>query len=135
LLMGKVGNLLRVSYAGCKGYNCQTSVAKVHSRYQNLIYDSARVSGNFVRNSIRAIRYHYYATNRMNKDQLNKAFTWINRTALIADRMVKEAQYMVVQADKLSTLSESALLSTSGDDVKNKKTDHCIPCKNERIES
>ena len=25
-LMGKVGNLLRVSYAGCKGHNCQIDI-------------------------------------------------------------------------------------------------------------
>ena len=42
-LLGNVGELLRISYAGCKGYSCQVAVAKVHSRYQNMIYDSARV--------------------------------------------------------------------------------------------
>ena len=42
-LLGNVGQLLRISYAGCKGYSCQVSVAKVHSRYQDMIYDSATV--------------------------------------------------------------------------------------------
>lgn len=120
LLLGKVGELLRVSYAGCKGYHCQTKVAKVHSRYQNLIYDSARVSSNFVRNSIRAIRYHYYANRRMQRNQQNKALSWIKRTASIADVMVIESKKMVEQSEKLTQLSEEALLATTSDDVTNK---------------
>merc|ERR1719494_320054 len=48
-LLGNVGELLRISYAGCKGYSCQVAVSKVHSRYQDMIYDSARVSNFFVR--------------------------------------------------------------------------------------
>jgi DNA-binding MarR family transcriptional regulator len=121
LLLGKVGQLLRVSYAGCKGYNCQTPVAKVHSRYQNLIYNSQRVSSNFVRNAIRSIRYHYYASKRLENFQTSKAFKWVKRTALIADKMVKESEKMVKMAEALTTLSEQALLATTSDDVKNKK--------------
>lgn len=120
LLLGKVGQLLRVSYAGCKGYKCQVPVAKVHSQYQDLIYDSARVGENFVKNAIRALKYHYYAAKRADKDELEQAFKWVTRTASIADKMVTESKYMVDQSEKLKEMTVDAYLQTQTDDVKNK---------------
>lgn len=119
LLLGKVGQLLRVSYAGCKGYKCQVPVAKVHSQYQDLIFDSARIGENFVKNTIRALKYHYYAVKRADKDELELAFKWITRTATIADKMVAESQFMVDQSEKLKEMTVDAYLQTQSDDVKN----------------
>jgi len=120
LLLGKVGQLLRVAYAGCKGYHCQVPVAKVHSQYQDLIFDSARVGENFVKNAIRALKYHYYATKRADKDELEQAFKWITRTATIADKMVTESEYMVNKSETLKEMTVDAYLQTQTDDVKNK---------------
>ena len=42
-LLGKIGQLLRISYAGCKGFPCQVQVADVMGKYHDMIYDSLSV--------------------------------------------------------------------------------------------
>jgi len=120
-LLGKVGELLRISYAGCKGFDCSIKVGLVHSRYQDMIYESARVSQNFVNNALSAIKYHYYAKRRADKDQLDKAIRWVQRCSRMADKMKKQSQKMVLMSDRLKNLTEKAYIGTLTDDVKNKK--------------
>jgi len=120
-LLGKVGELLRVSYAGCKGYDCSIKVGLVHSRYQTMIYDSARVAQNFVNNALRALKYHYYAKRKADKEELPKAIKWIQRCGKLADKMKVQSEEMVQMSDQLKNLTENAYISTLTDDVKNKK--------------
>jgi len=128
-LLGNVGELLRISYAGCKGYSCQVAVAKVHSRYQNMIYDSARVSNFFVRTTLRALKYHKFAQKYIDRDDFDKSFGWVKRCAPLADKLVLASDKMVEQSDKLKNLTEDAFLETQSNDVVNTKE---IKMTNER---
>jgi len=118
-LLGNVGELLRISYAGCKGYSCQVAVSKVHSRYQDMIYDSARVSNFFVRTTLRALKYHKFAEKYINKDRAPKALRWVQRCAPLADKLVLASTKMVEQSDMLKTLTVNAFLETQRNDVQN----------------
>jgi len=118
-LLGNVGELLRISYAGCKGYSCQVAVSKVHSRYQDMIYASARVSNFFVRTTLRALKYHKYAQRNINKQRASKALRWVQRCAPLADKLVVASTKMVKQSDLLKNMTEGAFLETQRNDVQN----------------
>jgi len=118
-LLGKVGDLLRISYAGCKGYDCQVNVADVHSQYQNMIHDSASVSNFFVKSTVRALRYHKYAHKNIGNDKISRALRWIKKCEPIADNLVVQSTRMVKQSDHLKNLTEKAYLKTHGNDVEN----------------
>jgi len=118
-LLGKVGDLLRISYAGCKGYGCSVKVGLVHSRYQTMIFASARIANLFVKATIRALRYHSYAERQVSKNELGKALTWVKRCGRLADGMSMHAQEMVKMSDNLRAMTENAFNSTLTDSEKN----------------
>jgi len=118
-LLGNVGELLRISYAGCKGYSCQVAVSKVHSNYQDMIYDSARVSNFFVRTTLRALKYHKFAEKYINKDRAPKALRWVQRCAPLADKLVLASTKMVKQSEQLKNMTVDAFLETQQNDVQN----------------
>jgi len=138
-LLGNVGELLRISYAGCKGFQCQVAVSEVHSKYQDMIYDSARVSNIFVETTLRALKYHKLSLKYAEEDKMTNAWRWVQRCAPLADQLVVESTTMVNKSEWLKNLTEHAFLETQRNDVQNtgeiKKTKERNNRLTERINS
>ena len=60
-LLGRIGTLIKISYAGCKGFSCQVASAKVFSEYQDMVEKAFMTSGEFVHSTAKALRYHRWA--------------------------------------------------------------------------
>jgi len=126
-LLGKIGQLLRISYAGCKGFGCQVPVTDVISQYHGMIYDSLSVSNLFLRSTIRAVRYHKYAMRYLNRDRyedyekIEKAHKWLARCGGLADKLVLASGEMVDKTGRLWNITRKAVLRTAKDQVNNKQ--------------
>jgi len=120
-LLGKVGTLMQIAYAGCKGYSCQVACAAVLSNYQDMVEESYATSNAFVQKAASAMNYHRYALKRLERGDAYKAFTYVSKSAKVANTMVTEAQKMVTLSDTLKQKAHDAFLKAVGDDVKNKK--------------
>jgi hypothetical protein len=120
-LLGRIGTLIKISYAGCKGFSCQVASAKVFSEYQDMVEKAFMTSGEFVHSTAKALRYHRWALKKLDKSQTEKALKYLIKASKKANHLEKEAQKMVVLSENLKKLAHVAFIEAVGNDVENKK--------------
>lgn len=112
-LLGNVAQLLRVAYAGCKGYSCSTKVLDVLSSYQTLVSDSKMLSYHLVRVAIKALRFHGYAHRYAEVRDNKMAVRAIKGTIELAKEMSKKSKAIADESREITLMSKKAMLDAS----------------------
>jgi len=124
--LAEVGSLLRIAYAGSKGFPSSTAIVKVMSGYQNLVKDSLITSATFVEIVLKALKYHKLAAIFAGKStpqarDVEKALKYLKKCATMADRMAQESQTLIDKSDALVNLALDALVQANQDFVGSKQ--------------
>lgn len=118
--LAEVGSLLRLAFAGSKGFPSSTAIIKVMSGYQNLVKDSLITSGTFVEIVLKALKYHKISAIFVNKGKIEKSLRYLKKCALMAQRMADESQVLIDKSDALTNLALDALVAANNDFVGSK---------------
>jgi len=119
--LAEVGSLLRLAYAGSKGFPSSTAIVKVMSGYQNLVKDSLITSASFVEIVLKALKYHKIAAIFAGKDKIEKSLAYLKKCGLMAQRMADESQKLIDTSDALTNLALDALVAANKDFVGSKQ--------------
>ena len=114
--LGNVGEILKLAYAGSKGFTCSTSTLKILSRYQTMIKNTYVTSSSFVGACLKALQLHKMALAMAEKGKIDSALKMIEKCADLAKTMADECGKLVTEATELCKLSEEALLSAQNDE-------------------
>lgn len=119
--LGNVGQVLKLAYAGSKGFPCSTSTLKILSRYQSMIKNSYIASSSFVGACLKALQYHKLALMAAEKEKLDTSIKMLQKCSDLAKAMADESEKLVKEATDLCNLSEEALLTAQSDENVSKK--------------
>jgi len=115
--LAEVGSLLRLAYAGSKGFKCSSSIIKLLSSYQDLIKDSLITSSTFVEIVLTALRYHKVSMTFIEHKKVEKSLKYLKKCATMANRMAEESQILIDKSDALVKLATDALVEANEDYV------------------
>lgn len=114
--LGNVGDILKLAYAGSKGFPCSTSTLKILSRYQTMIKNSYVTSSSFVGACLKALQLHKLALVMAEKGKMDSSIKMLEKCAELAKTMAEESGKLVKEATDLCNLSEEALLTAQNDE-------------------
>lgn len=111
-----VGQILRLAYAGTKGFSCSTSTTKILINYQRMIKNSSSTLASFVEACLSALKNYKLALKMVEKDKLDVSLKWIENCSVEAKKMADECEKLVREATDLSNLSGDALIDAHKDE-------------------
>jgi uncharacterized coiled-coil DUF342 family protein len=130
--LANVGNVIKLAYAGSKGFKCSEQTILILSEYQSLIHNSFSTMNAFVQSCLSALKYHKAAILLAEKEKFPQAIKIISKCAELAVKMAQESQKLVDEADKLINRSTEALQAAHSDEnITRRQRDEIIRTMNE----
>ena len=111
-----VGQVLKLAYAGSKGFSCSTSTTQILTTYQRMIKNSSSTLTSFVEACLSALKNFKLALKMVEKDKLDASLKWIEKCSEEAKIMAQECEILVREATDLSNLSGDALIDAHKDE-------------------
>lgn len=115
--LSRVTGLLRLAYAGSKGFPCAKHVIAIQSDFQGLSKDSLLTTGVFVNSTVSALKWHKMAVTLVEKGKLEAALKILKKCAEVADKMAKASGTLAGRAQLLCNQSREALVQATDDET------------------
>lgn len=115
--LNQIGQLLRLAYAGSKGFPCSNEIVTILLDYQQLITNSDLACGKFVSTCIGALKSHKFALELTNKDKVPLALRQLSKCERDAGQMIIASQQLVTDSEKLCNQAKKAMQTATSDET------------------
>ena len=112
--LANCGSLIQLAYASTNGFQCQSEVVKLLSKYQTLVKNSYIASTEFVTSSITALKYHKTALDIVLKKP-DLSIKFVMRCSDLAGKMSSLAGDLYKECEILTSIGEQALVEAVKD--------------------
>ena len=113
--LANVGNIIKLAYAGSKGFPCSTVTIEILSKYQSMIKNTFITTVSFVDACLAALKYHKMGLILAEKGKLENSLKIIEKCSELAGKMAVKSAELASEAKNLCDLSEKALITAQND--------------------
>ena len=115
--LANIGNVLKLAYAGSRGFSCSAPIIEILANYQSLIKNSFITASSFVEACLSALNYHRMAIMLADKNKIDKSILIVSKCSELAKKMAAESEKLIVESQNLCDLSTQALIKAHDDET------------------
>lgn len=119
--LSQVGQLLKLTYVGSKGFSCSREIVSILMDYQSLIKASNGACGIFVKNSLMSLKTHRLALEIAEKGKFDTALKQLAGCTKLAEKMIETSTGLVLKSTELVNQAKSAMLAAHSDEILSNK--------------
>jgi hypothetical protein len=118
--LSNVSKILKLAYAGSKGFPCSNDTIEILSKHQTMIKNSHIATTAFVNACLTVLKYHKFALVMAEKNKLTESFKMISKCSEMATSMAEKSGNLANEAKDLVDLSRKALKNANNDETLSK---------------